>query len=78
MTDIQPDWSKLPPHRPCYAYFDGMRQCGRYVEVINEPVEVIELEVGRRKELAVAMLGRATKWPIGLFEGRWQVLEVTP
>lgn len=68
--------SKLPPRQPCFALFRGFRHSRPgYVETISEPIRIIEIENGRKKELAVIMFGRSTKWPLSTFEGIWQVLD---
>jgi hypothetical protein len=48
---------------------------GRYVEQIDEPVEIVEVVLGQDKQLAVAMTGRARHWPLSRFEGEWSILE---
>ena len=68
--------SKLPPRKPCFAMFHGVRQSRPgYVETIHEPVKVVELQNGKDKELAVCMFGRSTRWPLSTFEGYWTQLE---
>ncbi len=69
--------SKLPPRQPCYAIFNGLRHSRPgYVEVIHEPVQIVEVQNGNKKELAVAMFGRFKKWPLTTLEGEWTTFSI--
>lgn len=69
--------SKHPPTSTGFFVFKGERRSGRQtIEMLYEPIEVVEVQVGQRKELAVAMTGRATKWPMDRFTGEWTRLEL--
>lgn len=70
--------SKLLPHTEGVYIFDGLRLSKRTgsVWVIHEPVRIVEITNGRNKELAVMMLGRATRWPLESFEGEWTELKL--
>jgi hypothetical protein len=69
------EWTTSTPSAPCFAIFRGFRTVGRYVEQIDEPVEIVEVVLGQDKQLAVAMTGRARHWPLSRFEGEWSILE---
>jgi len=68
--------TRVAPCHPCVAIFRGVRHTSRpgQVEHIHAPVQIAEVWVGRRKELAVLMLGRATRFPLANFEGDWELL----
>lgn len=60
-----------------FYIFRGMRRSHPgTVQILIEPVEVVEVFVGAKSELAVAMTGRATKWPLSRFEGTWELLRL--
>lgn len=67
--------TRVTPCHPCFALFRGTRRSRpTAVEIVEEPVQIVEVYVGNRRELAVAMLGRATKFPLANFSGTWEVL----
>jgi hypothetical protein len=69
--------SKHPPMVTGFYVFKGERRSGRQtIEMLHEVVAVVEVQVGQRKELAVAMTGRATKHPLSKFSGEWTRLEL--
>lgn len=71
--------SQLPPRSPCVAIFNGLRnatQPGRINIFANEFVRVVEVRVGKQRELAVEHFGRDTKWPITRYEGTWEKVEI--
>lgn len=71
--------SKIPPRHECFAIFDGVRLSRPgYVEVIHEPVRIIEVQYGNTKELAVCMFGRQTRWPLRTYDGTWTLIELEP
>lgn len=56
--------------------FDGRRHIrDALYEHINEPLKVMEYTKGNKTELAVAMMGRTSKFPLTNFDGDWMELE---
>lgn len=69
--------SKLPPRTEGFYIFDGVRMSTRpgSVWVTHEPVRIVEITNGNKKELAVMMLGRPGKFSLSIFEGEWTEIE---
>lgn len=67
-----------PPSKPCWAIFRGVRHNTRpgAIEHIHEPVKVIEYPEFDKRELVVIRAGRATPYPLRLFEGEWEVIDL--
>lgn len=76
------EWSRHAPMTPCYAIFRGARHIRDGIfEHLYEPLRIVEVYSGNKRELAATMAGRAGKWPLSKFEGQWLLLdleEVTP
>jgi hypothetical protein len=69
--------SKLLPRKEGYYIFLGSRNSRPgYVEMFYEPVEIIEIENGRNRELVVRIFGRQKYWPINTFQGEWSLIEL--
>jgi len=67
------DVSMLRPRTEGYFLFSGVRHSRPgYVEMVCEPVQIVEVLSGKQKELAVTMFGRGTKWRLDTFEGTWR------
>lgn len=65
------------PTAPGLFIFRGCRHSHPgSVELITAPVQVIEVLRGREKELAVILLGRATRYALARFSGEWQPLVI--
>ena len=75
MTTGKP--SKLPPREPCYVLFKGYRRIKAAIyEHIHEPLQIVRYTNGKSTELSVCMLGRATKYPVAVFDGEWTVMQL--
>lgn len=71
--------SKLPPRTEGYYLFHGTRHIRNAMyEHLSEPLQVVEHYNARGNvtELAVCMLGRASRFPLSAFAGTWQVLDM--
>ncbi len=69
--------SKLPPRAVgCYIFRGTRHVRAAMYEHITEVVQLVEVWHKERKELAVAMLGRASKFRLETFSGTWELIAI--
>ena len=68
-----------PPTEPNFYFFTGVRITRNNQRVaVNEPVQVVTIWVGHKRELGVAMIGTQRRTPLTTFDGEWRKLEGQP
>lgn len=70
-------WMEAPSEGPGIYHFKGTRTTTNgSIVTINDVVEVIPVEIGRRPSLQVAFFGRWQKYHISQFVGEWRRLRL--